>query len=109
MPPTHSLPRQVQPPKGQSAPPPSRTVPARHQSENKPPRDENDATGSSVFCHSERSRGTCFLRSSLALKAFQPMFRVVARPSRNRLDVTATPPLPIPSRRKRLLCRCSEA
>jgi hypothetical protein len=77
-----------------SAPPHSRTVPARHQSENKPPRDENNATGSSVFCHSERSRGTCFLRSSnLALKALQPMFRVVARPSRNRLDVPATPPL----------------
>jgi hypothetical protein len=66
------------------------------QSENKPPRDENNATGSSVFCHSERSRGTCFLRSSnLALKALQPMFRVVARPNRNRLDVTATPPLRI--------------
>jgi hypothetical protein len=61
-----------------------------------PPRDENNATGRSVFCHSERSRGTCFLRSSnLALKALQPMFRVVARPSRNRLDVTATPPLRI--------------
>ena len=93
---THSLPRPVQPPKGQSAPPHSRTVPARHQSENKPPRDENNATGSSVFCHSERSRGTCFPRSSnLALKALQPMFRIVARPSRNRLDVTATPPLRI--------------
>ena len=49
-----------------------------------------------MFCHSERSRGTCFLRSSnLALKALQPMFRVEARPCRNRLDVTATPPLPI--------------
>src|ERR1700722_7711023 len=93
---THSLPRQVQPPKGQSAPPHSRTVPARHPSENKPPRDENNATGRSVFCHSVRSRGTCFLRSSnLALKALQPMFRAVARPSRNRLDVTATPPLRI--------------
>ena len=72
-----------------------------------PPRDENNATGRSGFCHSVRSRGTCFLRSSnLALQALRPMLRAARRPSRNRLDVTATPPLriatdcyPVPPRR----------